>query len=152
VTLDEIRCAERGKTALASAAGLDVTLVSQFFFECAPFLEWVSSVRSQRVRTRIVAGLAGPAGLATLCRFALRCGVGPSIRALSARPTSVMGLVGNRGPEPVVRELAQARGAGETDFDGIHLFSFGGFLRSCQWLSCVGAGDFRMNDRGGFDL
>ena len=149
---DEIRLWERKKTALAMAAGLDVTLVTQFFFEPAPFLDWVADLRLQGVRARLVAGLAGPAGLATLFRFALRCGAGPSIRALGARPTSMMKLIGDHGPEQVVRELAQAKSAGESDFGGIHLFSFGGYLRACTWLREVADGNFRLNDRGGFDV
>ena len=152
VALDEIRRWERKKVALATAAGLEVTVVTQFFFECAPFLNWVKELRLQGVGARIAGGLAGPAGLATLFRFALRCGAGPSIRALGARPTSMMKLIGDHGPEQIVRELAQASSAGECDFTGIHLFSFGGYLRTCDWLHRVGDGGFSLNERGGFDL
>lgn len=145
VALDELRHAEREKVLLATAAGMDVTLVTQFFFEHSPFLEWVSMLRSHGIRARTVGGLAGPAGLATLFKFALRCGVGPSIRALGARPTSLLKLIGDRGPEHLVRGLAQARSAGESDFNGIHLFCFGGYLRTCEWLHCVANGQFRLH-------
>jgi methylenetetrahydrofolate reductase (NADPH) len=152
VMRDEIRRWERKKVALATAGGLDVTVVTQFFFEDAPFLDWVADLRLQGVQARLVAGLAGPTGLATLFRFALRCGAGPSIRALGARPTSMMKLIGDHGPEQVVRGLAQAKSAGESDFGGLHLFSFGGYLRTCTWLRRVADGDFQLNGRGGFDV
>jgi methylenetetrahydrofolate reductase (NADPH) len=152
VMRDEIRRWERTKVALATTAGLDVTLVTQFSFEAAPFLDWVADLRLQGVRARMVAGLAGPTGLATLFRFALRCGAGPSIRALGARPTSMMKLIGDHGPEQIVRGLAQAKSAGESDFNGFHLFSFGGFLRTCSWLRRVADGQFRFNERDGFDV
>ena len=152
VMRDEIRRWERKKVALATAAGLDVTVVTQFFFEAAPFLDWVAELRLQGVQARMGAGLAGPTGIATLFRFALRCGAGPSIRALGARPTSMMKLIGDHGPEQVVRELARAKNAGESDFSGIHLFSFGGYLRTCAWLRRVADGNFRLNERGGFDV
>ncbi|HWK50965.1 MAG TPA: hypothetical protein VNR40_13820, partial [Steroidobacter sp.] len=42
VPLVEIRRAEREKTELAQAAGLQVTLLTQFFFEAPPFLEWAA--------------------------------------------------------------------------------------------------------------
>ena len=142
VALDELRRAEREKVMLATQAGLDVTLVTQFFFEHTPFLHWVDELRAQGIRARIVAGLAGPAGLPTLVKFAIRCGVGPSVRALTARPSSFMHLIGDHGPEHVVRGLAQARSSGEADFSGIHLFSFGGFLRTCEWLHRVAHGRF----------
>jgi methylenetetrahydrofolate reductase (NADPH) len=152
VALGELRRAEREKAALATRAGLEVTLVAQFFFEHAPFVDWVSELRSQGVRARIVGGLAGPAGLATLLKFAMRCGVGPSVRALSARPSSLMHLISEHGPEHVVRGLAQARGGGEANFNGIHMFCFGGYLRTCEWLHRVVNGRFRLNSHGGFDV
>jgi methylenetetrahydrofolate reductase (NADPH) len=112
----------------------------------------VGELRSQGVRARIVGGLAGPAGLATLFRFAMRCGAGPSVRALGARPTSLMKLIGDRGPEDVVRGLAEARSSGESDFTGIHMFCFGGFLRTCEWLNNVANGRFKLNDKAGFTV
>ena len=63
-----------------------------------------------------------------------------------------MHLIGEHGPEHVVRGLAQARGSGEADFSGIHLFCFGGYLRTCEWLHRVANGRFRLNGHGGFDV
>ena len=81
----------------------------------------------------IIAGLSGPPPLATLFRYAVRCGVGPSIRALGARPSSMLQLAGSHTPEDVLDDLATARAQG-AQFDGVHWFGFGGFLRTCEWL------------------
>ncbi|HEY2679478.1 MAG TPA: methylenetetrahydrofolate reductase [Steroidobacteraceae bacterium] len=140
VALDEIRRAEREKVLIARAAHLQVTLVTQFFFESAPFLQWVRDLRTHGVQARIVGGLAGPASLATLFRFAKRCGAGPSIRVLGARPASLLNLIGDHGPDRVLGEMAQSLDQGNTDFSGIHLFSFGGFLRTCEWLNSTARG------------
>lgn len=149
VPLVEIRRAEREKAELARAAGLEVTLLTQFFFEAPPFLEWAASLRADGVGARLVAGLSGPASAATLFRYAMRCGVGPSIRALGARPTSLVKLIGDHGPEQLVRTLA---GVPRPEvYDGLHLFTFGGFLRTCEWLKRVGDGDFTLDRNGGFD-
>jgi len=152
VPLDEVRRAEREKVMLATEADLAVSLVTQFFFEHTPFLAWVGALRARGVRTRFVGGVAGPARAATLLKFALRCGVGPSIRALGARPSSFMHLIHDHGPEHVVRGLAQAQSAGVAEFGGIHLFCFGGYLRTCEWLHRVASGNFRLNNEGGFDV
>jgi methylenetetrahydrofolate reductase (NADPH) len=152
VPLETIRRAEREKTLLAAQSGLEVTLLTQFFLEHAPFLDWVRELRANGVQARIVGGLAGPAGAATLFKYAMRCGVGPSIRALGARPTSLVKLMGDHGPEKVLRGLADARVAGTADFNGIHLFCFGGYLRTCQWLHRVANGQFTLNDSGGFSI
>jgi methylenetetrahydrofolate reductase (NADPH) len=151
VPLETIRRAEREKTLVAAQAGLEVTLLTQFFLEAAPFLDWVRELRADGVQARIVGGLAGPAGAATLFRYAMRCGVGPSIRALGARPTSLVKLMGDHGPEKVLRGLADARVAGSADFNGVHLFCFGGYLRTCQWLHRVANGRFTLDDSGGFN-
>ncbi len=148
VALEEIRRAEREKALLAGEDGLDMTFVTQFFFEHRPFLDWVRELRSHGIRARTVAGLAGPAGLATLFKFAIRCGAGASIRALGARPTSLANLMGHHGPEHVVRGLAEARSAGESQFDGMHMFCFGGFLHTCEWLDAVANGRFKLGDKG----
>jgi methylenetetrahydrofolate reductase (NADPH) len=152
VSLDEVRRAEREKVMLATQAGMDVTLVTQFFFEHTPFLDWVRDLRARDVRARFIGGVAGPARAATLLKFAMRCGVGASIRALSARPSSLMHLLGDHGPEQVVRGLAEARSTGAVMFGGIHLFGFGGYLRTCEWLHRVASGNFRLNGHGGFDV
>jgi len=148
VPLADIRAAEREKTQLAARAGLEANLLTQFFFEPQPFLDWVRELRASGVGTRVVAGLAGPARLTTLFKFAVRCGAGPSIRALGARPGSLLKLIGDHGPEAVLWALAQARASGESDFSGIHLFCFGGYLRTCKWLHAVTNGRFELNDAG----
>lgn len=134
VALDEIRRAEREKAQLAVSLGLETTLLTQFFFEAPPFIEWARELRSSVEGVRLVGGLSGPASIATLFRYAVRCGVGPSIRALGARPTSLVKLIGDHGPEHVMRDLASARVGQPGLFDGVHFFCFGGFLRTCEWV------------------
>jgi len=148
----EIRRARLDKAEIAARAGLELTLLTQFFFEPAPFLAWSSALRSQGVRCRIVGGLAGPARLTALIKYAVRCGAGPSIRALTARPAAFTKLLGDHGPESVLRALAAARVSGQSDFDGIHLFCFGGYLRTCQWLRAIAAGRFELDDNDSFKV
>ena len=80
---DEIRRAQLEKARQGAAAGLEITLVTQFFFEAAPFIDWARDLRLAGVDARIVAGLPGPAKITRLLQLARHCGVGPSIRALS---------------------------------------------------------------------
>ncbi|MFC4311825.1 methylenetetrahydrofolate reductase [Steroidobacter flavus] len=149
VPLAEIRRAEREKVTLAQAAGLQTTLLTQFFFEAPPFLKWADELRADGVSARLVAGLSGPASIATLLRYAVRCGVGPSIRALGARPTSLTKLIGDHGPEALVRTLADVS---PDRYDGLHFFTFGGFLRTCEWLQRVDQGAFTLDEHGSFSV
>jgi methylenetetrahydrofolate reductase (NADPH) len=66
VALEAIQRAERDKALLAAHAGLQLTFLTQFFFAPAPFLQWVSGLRSRGITARLVAGLAGPTRLTTL--------------------------------------------------------------------------------------
>jgi methylenetetrahydrofolate reductase (NADPH) len=150
VRLADIRRAELDKARWAEHAGVELTLLTQFFFEQQPFLNWVRELRSGGVQARVVGGLAGPTRLSTLIKFAMRCGAGPSMRVLTARPAAFTRLLGNHGPESIVRALAQARCENSSDFTGIHLFCFGGFVRTCQWLRAIADGRFMLDDADGF--
>lgn len=134
---NELRRAERDKVAFAVSHELEVAFLTQFFFEAAPFLVWARRLRSQGIGVRLVAGLAGPARVSTLFKYALRCGVGASIRTLGSRPAQISGLFGERDPMPIVRTIAAERAAGNLDNVGIHLFSFGGLERTCAWLRAL---------------
>jgi methylenetetrahydrofolate reductase (NADPH) len=150
VRLEEIRRAELDKARTAQQAGLELTLLTQFFFEQTPFLDWVRELRSNGVQSRVVGGLAGPTRLGTLLKFAMRCGAGASMRVLTARPAAFTKLLGDHGPESVLRGLARARCEGSGDFAGVHLFCFGGFVRTCQWLQAIVDGRFILDDAEAF--
>ena len=149
VALEEIRRAELEKAALAEKLGLETTFVTQFFFEASPFLRWAAELRAQGIgRARLIAGLSGPAGIATLLKFARRCGVGASIRALVARPSAFTKLMSDYGPEELVRDLADVYAANASTFNGLHFFCFGGYLQTCAWLNKVAAGRISLGARG----
>jgi methylenetetrahydrofolate reductase (NADPH) len=152
VQLAAIRHAELDKVRMAQEAGLELTLVTQFFFEQTPFLEWARELRSAGVQARIVGGLAGPTKLSSLIKFAMRCGAGASMRVLTARPAAFTKLLGDHGPESVLRGLAQARSDNTNDFSGVHLFCFGGFLKTCRWLQAIAEGRFLLDDGEGFKV
>lgn len=144
VDLSVIRKAELEKAHLASSQGLQPTFVTQFFFETAPFLAWAATLRASGADAAIRAGLAGPAKLSTLLRFAVRCGVGPSIRALGSRTGTFAKLLGEHGPEHLLAELAESAIDRPDAFQGLHLFCFGGYLRTCRWLHAVASGHFKL--------
>jgi methylenetetrahydrofolate reductase (NADPH) len=134
VPADEIRRAQLDKARAAAACGLEVTFVTQFFFEAAPFIEWARDLRQAGVTARIVAGLPGPASIMKLLALARHCGVGPSIRALSSRPKSMLKLLTDSSPDSLLSDLVTQSRHQPGLLDGIHLYSFGGFLRTAAWL------------------
>jgi methylenetetrahydrofolate reductase (NADPH) len=148
---DELRKGERDKVAYGAAHGQEIVFLTQFFFDPAPFLAWVGRLRAAGIKSRVVAGVAGPAQIATLFRYAVRCGVGPSVRALGTRPGSFARLLGERGPEIIVRTVADTN-TGSIGDVGLHVYSFGGLVRTCRWLRAVADGRFGLDDVGGFTI
>jgi len=134
VPAHQIRQAQLEKSRSGIAAGMQVTLVTQFFFEAAPFVHWARDLRQAGVEARLVAGLPGPAGVSRLLRLAMHCGVGPSIRALSSKSRSMLNLLSERRPDALLHDLAAERQHQPDLFDGIHLYSFGGLHRTATWL------------------
>jgi methylenetetrahydrofolate reductase (NADPH) len=152
-TADELRRAEREKIEFALRNGVTMTFLTQFFFDAEPFVDWRRRLpipQEAGEQVRVVAGLAGPAKLTTLLRYAVICGIGPSIRALSTSGTSIGKMLGERGPESIVRTLAGVTRTGVCEAIGIHLFSFGGLTRTCAWLAAVSGGRFQLDGGRGF--
>jgi len=77
----------------------------------------------------------------------MRCGVGPSIRALGVRPGSLLKLMGDYTPNDLVVELAKARNSQPNLYSGLHVFCFGGLLRTCQWLNALAQGAFEIDTK-----
>jgi len=148
VSLQEIRAAEVEKAQIAQQTGLEASFVTQFFFDADPFLRWAKELRNAGISAGIRAGLAGPAHIATLLKFAMRCGVGPSMRALSDRGSAFAKLLGEHGPEHLIPALAQDLITSPHLFDGIHLFCFGGYLKTCRWLQSMTLGQFEFAEEG----
>ena len=149
MTTEQQRQFEARKVALAKQQGFDLTLMTQVCFESEPIIAWEKVLRANGITVPVRPGLAGPASIKTLLRYAKICGAGASMRALTSGKASLVGaLLTDNGPEEVVTQLATSQGSGASNFQTVHLFAFGGFLKTCKWLSAVQHGRFKMNGKG----
>jgi methylenetetrahydrofolate reductase (NADPH) len=117
---------------------INVDVVTQFCFESAPILGWIGGLRARRIDLPVIVGLAGPATPATLMKFALRCGIGNSMRAVRSQIGRFGRLLTDTGPDEVMRGLRSAPEAGTASIAGFHLFPFGGLRKSGDWLRSHG--------------
>jgi methylenetetrahydrofolate reductase (NADPH) len=115
-------------------SGIRVDIVTQFCFEAAPILSWIGELQTRGIDLPVTVGLAGPATLATLTKFGLRCGVGNSMRALRGQIGRFGRLLTDNGPDDVVRGLLAAGRDATAPIAGFHLFPFGGLRKSSAWL------------------
>jgi methylenetetrahydrofolate reductase (NADPH) len=145
ITRAALDAALAAKKDYARRSGIELSVVTQFCFEADAILSWAAEIRRYGLPVRV--GLAGPASLPRLLRFAAVCGVGNSVRALKARPGAITRLMVEAGPEAALRGLA--RRAAEP-IAGVHLFCFGGLIRTARWLRAVREGRFELTEDGGF--
>jgi methylenetetrahydrofolate reductase (NADPH) len=121
------------KLDLARRRGLKPSLLTQFGFAAAPIAARIAALRGRGIACPIAVGVAGPGNVATLAKFAIRCGVGASLQALD-RGESALARVRTRGtPEALIRALVAAE-APSAPIDGLHIFTFGGLRRTALWL------------------
>ena len=128
------------KIGYARAHGIELFIVSQFCFDGQPVLDWATRLRERGVTLPIRVGVAGPASVRALLGYAVRCGIGASMKALGARPVSLTRMVTHQGPEQLVRSIAPR--AEELGIAGLHLFAFGDFAESARWIRDATAGRF----------
>jgi methylenetetrahydrofolate reductase (NADPH) len=124
------------KVAFARSNDLRLSIMTQFCFSAEPIIAWLRSVRAAGIDVPVRIGLAGPAGLVTLLRYAVKCGIGNSLHVLTENPVFAKTLT-DRGPDPIIREIAasikdeKASGLG---IEGLHLYVFGGLNKTLDWI------------------
>jgi len=122
----------RRKIAALAAQDVEAEIVTQFSFDPDLVADWLRSLRGQGIAVPAAIGLPGPAKVATLLKFAARCGVGASARAVAKYGFSLSRLFGNAGPEAFVARLAEST-AGDPALR-LHIYPFGGFSETAGWL------------------
>ncbi len=125
------------KNAFAAATGLDLYLITQFFFDAAPVIAWERRIRERGNRLPIRAGLHGVAGAADLFKHALDCGIGSSIGVL-AEHKSLFHLALVRAPDRLLEDLARAAAADpESLLTAAHFFPLGALRRTAEYASAL---------------
>ena len=133
-----IRDALAEKNAFAASSPIELRIVTQFALAAAPYLEWERRIRGEGNRLPIVAGIPGVTSPATLLKYALACGIGPSIEVLRKQSGGLLKLATTRlwKPDAVAEGIAAAIATDPGSlFCGLHLFPFGGLDRSAAWLA-----------------
>ena len=126
------------KLAIAKAQGLGVHVVTQFSFAPARVIEYCTALARNAPGVPVYVGLAGPADPVTLLRFAQRCGVSASLRALRAQGMGMVRLITHTDPGEQLTSVARYCASHDNcNVVGVHLFSFGGAAKTAQWMNGV---------------
>ncbi len=128
--------AARWKYAFSQRSDSKMAMATQFCFEAQPVIDWVNRLTAEGVGLPVHIGIAGPAKLQTLIKFAIACGVGPSLRVLQKRAMDVTKLLLPYNPDEVIAELA-AHKAKNPNFaiEQVHFFPLGGIKTNAAWVT-----------------
>ncbi|MBN8818269.1 MAG: methylenetetrahydrofolate reductase [Sphingomonas sp.] len=133
ITNEKLAKAMADKVASLKEQGIDYSIMTQFGFDADPVLDWLKQIRSEGIDGAVRIGLAGPASIKTLLRFAARCGVGTSAKVVKKYGLSITSLIGSAGPDPVIADLVPALGA-EHGKVHLHFYPFGGLVKTNEWI------------------
>jgi len=126
----------RWKNAYQSRTDAKMALATQFAFDAAPIIDWADGLAREGITLPIHIGIAGPAKLQTLIKFAIACGVGPSLKVLQKRAMDVTKLLLPYEPTDVVAALAAHKAAHpEFNISNVHFFPLGGIKSNATWAS-----------------
>ena len=115
-----------------------ISIATQFLFESKPVIDWANKILSNGITLPINVGIAGPAKLQTMIKFAIACGVGPSLRVLERRAKDITKLLFPFEPTNILTELADYKERNpNTNIEGIHFFPLGGIEKSSDFIKNI---------------
>ncbi len=139
----------RDKAAFAREADFAVRIVTQFGFDPEAVTAWEASTSAEGIDLPVRVGMAGPASLRHLIRFAALCGVGASARMLMTRTGDTTKLLRTRAPDDQIAQIARHRlDEPSSRLGGVHFFAFGGVVKTAKWANTVLDGRFELNHGG----
>lgn len=136
---DALLRAVDAKNEFAVRTGLSCALVTQFFFDATPVIAWERRLREHGNRLPVDPGLHGVTGVPSLLKHALACGIGASVKALSAHGGGgLLQFAQIRTPDALAQAIATAVANDPGSlFRSFHLFPLGGLAKTVDWMAQV---------------
>ena len=132
---DAVMDALRWKNDFQNRTDAKMAIATQFCFESKPVIAWADRLQAEGIDLPIHIGIAGPAKLQTMIKFAMACGVGPSLRVLTRRAKDLTKLVLPFTPEGILGELAAHKAANPNfNIESVHFFPLGGINKTAEFI------------------
>jgi len=126
----------RWKNDFRNRTDAQMALVTQFVFESAPVIAWADRLQAENISLPIHIGVPGPAKLQSMIKFAMTCGVGPSVRVLTRRAKDVTKMVTPFEPTQFLDELARHKAANPNfNVESAHFFPLGGINATADYVN-----------------
>jgi methylenetetrahydrofolate reductase (NADPH) len=128
------------KAAFQRETDAEMAIATQFCFDAGPVIAWADRVRAAGITLPVHIGVAGPAKLQTLIRFAMTCGIGPSLHVLHRRAADLTRLMHPFEPTDFLAELAEHKAANPGfAIERVHFFPLGGITATTDYTGAVAA-------------
>ena len=113
-----------------------MAIVTQFGFDPKLVTGWAERIQNSGITLPIHVGIAGPTKLQTLIKFAISCGVGPSLKVLQKRAMDISRLFMPYEPTEFVSALSHYKMQNpNTLIEQLHVFPLGGIAAGADWMS-----------------
>lgn len=135
---DELARAIEEKNRFAAESGIETSIVTQFCFAAEPYVRYERDLRAAGNRLLVRPGLPGVTSMHTALRYAVSCGIGPSLTVLRKQARGLASLLGPRAytPDALVAGIAEAVAADRgSRFGSLHFFPFGGLESTVRWVA-----------------
>ncbi len=124
------------KQRFSETTDAEMAIATQFCFDAKPVIHWVKRLRDMGVELPVHVGIAGPTKLQTLIRFAVACGVGPSLQVLKKRAKDIRKLLVPFTPDDVLTALADHNASHpDAGIEAVHFFPLGGIRACTDWIA-----------------
>jgi methylenetetrahydrofolate reductase (NADPH) len=133
-TTKNVDAALRWKNDFQSRTDAEMAITTQFVFDAKAIIAWADSLAAAGITLPVHIGIAGPAKLQTLIKFAITCGVGPSLKVLQRRAMDVTKLLLPYEPTDVLADLAAHKATNpDVNITNVHFFPLGGIKTNANW-------------------
>lgn len=139
IALNVLEQALHRKMQLAKEQHLGLYMVTQFCLSPQRVVDYCAGLARSLPDLPVYVGIAGPTDPVALARYAQRCGVSVSLRALRTLGTGIAKLVTHTDPHDQLVALARYSRT-RSNVIGVHLYSFGGAERTASWMAELIAG------------
>ncbi|WP_035078503.1 methylenetetrahydrofolate reductase, partial [Devosia riboflavina] len=125
----------RQKQDFADRSGARLRIVTQFGFDPMRAVTWAETLAKIGIDAPVHIGVAGPATVSTLLKYARLCGVGNSLSMFKRSGGSLLSLTTGYVPEAFVTTIEeQLPISARPVIVQMHVFPFGGLEGAASWL------------------
>ncbi len=132
------------KQAWGARTRIAVHIATQFGFDTDALAAFDAGLNARGITLPVHVGVAGPASVKSLAKFAAMCGIGASLGALLTNPGALGALRSLvKTIDEVFPAVVRVAAASPVErFTQPHFFAFGGVMKTVEWLEAVRAGRF----------